>query len=834
MPTCTHRFKNLCGCVAAADPGQDQDTPADAPRAFADRAQELVALATAEIRGPNKRARRRAATAVIAALARAEPAPPPVPDKNGRVPLPLETGRIPPHAPKPKPKAPGAPRTPWAEPQRQAAAARARPGALREQIMAALRDQERREKLRAQLRHDLCKKSFAFYCRAAWHVIEPSTRLQWGRHHQLIADTLQGLFEDWLRTKREDGYQNKIRKAVFNLPPGSLKSRVIAVFFPTWAWLHEPGWKVICLSINEKAAQRDAMTARDLIKSDWYQGTFKPTWSLRADKDAVGDYWNTASGGRISQAAGSEIVGLRGDCVAGETLVATEHGDVPIAELHAAAGRGERLPRVWAMNHATTGAGDGQELREIQATRKIENRAVRSIGVVGRRRLTCTDDHRIWRADAGDYVPAATLEPGHALTTIANCTAVIDDVRAEPGAVDVYDIQVEGLHNFFANGILVHNCVLIDDANNPKDAENKNERDAVNTLWSTNTSTRVNSVLCSLFIGVQQRTNALDWTGFVLETDGVWSLTNLDGWLHVVLPAEFEIARKFVAPECLRGPWTIEYQDWRTAEGESIDPARMPPRHLESKRREWAGTSNYAGQYQQSPTDAGGGVLKRIYWGFFRLERGIRDAIDEVVADIENRRPRPEGCVADGPGAEPAVVGARQWVPGEYDFDWICISVDPASKKTERGSNYGILVMGGRGTRYYVLADHTRRGGFLEISSLIRDLVILWKPDKILIEDKAAGPNVVEELNRLMDDEECPVTVIESIEPGNAGKEERLDGCIRVFASGRVYLLDGATWLEEFVKECGLFPSGAHDDRVDAITQCINHMRLNETQYPLD
>jgi hypothetical protein len=29
--------------------------------------------------------------------------------------------------------------------------------------------------------------------------------------------------------------------------------------------------------------------------------------------------------------------------------------------------------------------------------------------------------------------------------------------------IHVYDLEVEGTHNFFANGILIHNCILLDD-----------------------------------------------------------------------------------------------------------------------------------------------------------------------------------------------------------------------------------------------------------------------------------------------------------------------------------------------------------------------------------
>ena len=57
----------------------------------------------------------------------------------------------------------------------------------------------------------------------------------------------------------------------------------------------------------------------------------------------------------------------------------------------------------------------------------------------------------------------------------------------EEGEIDVYDIQVEDNHNFFANNILVHNCLLIDDpVKNREEAESETYR---NNTWSWFTST---------------------------------------------------------------------------------------------------------------------------------------------------------------------------------------------------------------------------------------------------------------------------------------------------------------------------------------------------------
>ena len=49
---------------------------------------------------------------------------------------------------------------------------------------------------------------------------------------------------------------------------------------------------------------------------------------------------------------------------------------------------------------------------------------------------------------------------------------------------------------------------------------------------------------------------------------------------------------------------------------------------------------------------------------------------------------------------------------------------------------------------------------------------------------------------------------------------------------GMVSLLDGAAWLDDFVEEHAVFPNGNHDDRVDALSQCMNEAALEGTEMP--
>lgn len=160
-----------------------------------------------------------------------------------------------------------------------------------------------------------CSKSLADFVRESWHVLEPATKLEWNWHHEELCFHLQEMFFDWQKAQDDDDFVQRARNLVANVPPGSLKSRIIAVCFPVWAWVHCPSWRVICLSVTKDAVYRDARLSRSLIQSEWFQKHFRPTWTIKDDQDAISDYGNTAGGSRLSKPSGSEIVGLRADCL---------------------------------------------------------------------------------------------------------------------------------------------------------------------------------------------------------------------------------------------------------------------------------------------------------------------------------------------------------------------------------------------------------------------------------------------------------------------------------------------------------------------------------------
>jgi predicted phage terminase large subunit-like protein len=166
--------------------------------------------------------------------------------------------------------------------------------------------------------------------------------------------------------------------------------------------------------------------------------------------------------------------------------------------------------------------------------------------------------------------------------------AVVRRVR-DPG-VRVYDIQVEGNRNFFANEVLVHNCLIIDDPiKDPEQAYSEAYREK---LWEWYTMTAYTRLMPGggILLG-HTRWHDEDLAGRLLaaQADGG------DRWDVVLYPAVAE-----------------EDEPHRRA-GEALHPERWPLEKLDAIRGV-VGAAAWSASYQQRPTPRGGGMFRREYF----------------------------------------------------------------------------------------------------------------------------------------------------------------------------------------------------------------------------
>jgi predicted phage terminase large subunit-like protein len=154
-----------------------------------------------------------------------------------------------------------------------------------------------------QIEAERCRRSLARFIAAAWDVLEPGNPYDEGWHITEICRHLEAV---------ADG---RIRNLLINIPPGHMKSMIVAVCYPAWMWLRRPTYRMLFASYSHELSMRDSVKCRTLIQSEWYQTTFQPTWQLAGDQNVKSYYANTATGFRLALGVGGATTGFRGDLI---------------------------------------------------------------------------------------------------------------------------------------------------------------------------------------------------------------------------------------------------------------------------------------------------------------------------------------------------------------------------------------------------------------------------------------------------------------------------------------------------------------------------------------
>lgn len=153
------------------------------------------------------------------------------------------------------------------------------------------------------MERERCRRSLAHFVQAAWHIVEPTQEYKFGWAIEAICEHLESVT------------YGDITRLLINVPPGMMKSLLTNVFWSAWTWgpMGDPSMRFIGAAHSQALSIRDSMRMRRLIQSDWYQRLW-PEVKLTGDQNAKTKFENTATGWRLSVAAGS-ITGERADVV---------------------------------------------------------------------------------------------------------------------------------------------------------------------------------------------------------------------------------------------------------------------------------------------------------------------------------------------------------------------------------------------------------------------------------------------------------------------------------------------------------------------------------------
>lgn len=154
-----------------------------------------------------------------------------------------------------------------------------------------------------EIRTELAARKLRHFIPEVWHIVEPKTEFKSNWHIDAICDHLQAV---------SDG---EIRNLLINIPPRSMKSLTISVFWPVWTWINNPSVRWLFSSYALSLAIRDAVKSRRIIQSPWFQDRWGDNFRLSGDQNAKQRYDNNHEGYRIAASVGGSITGEGGDFI---------------------------------------------------------------------------------------------------------------------------------------------------------------------------------------------------------------------------------------------------------------------------------------------------------------------------------------------------------------------------------------------------------------------------------------------------------------------------------------------------------------------------------------
>lgn len=293
--------------------------------------------------------------------------------------------------------------------------------------------------------------------------------------------------------------------------------------------------------------------------------------------------------------------------------------------------------------------------------------------------------------------------------------------------------------------------IVIDDPLKADEALSDPRRKGVNEWYDNTLCSRLNNQEQGAIIIIMQRLHTDDLVAHVQETEN---------WTVLSFPAIAEEEKSYE----LLGTYQNEF--FRRQEGDILQPSLTPRPVLENTRQGMT-EYNFAAQYQQNPQPLSGNIVKRDWLKFYAPEE------------------KPD------------------------NFDMILQSWDTANKDTELANFSVCTTWGVKGRTAYLLHVFRKKLEFPDLKKAVRDVATNHKATVVLVEDKASGSSLIQELRAE------GFSIVQAAPALEGDKITRLNAQTAKIEGGFVLFPKKADWLEVYLGELLSFPSHKFSDQVD-------------------
>lgn len=325
--------------------------------------------------------------------------------------------------------------------------------------------------------------------------------------------------------------------------------------------------------------------------------------------------------------------------------------------------------------------------------------------------------------------------------------------------------------------------LILDDPHGAQDAQSEALRETTLEWFDMVWSSRLNNPKKDCMITVMQRLHEKDISGHILEDIG--------GWEHLCIPAEYDMVRRKTV---------LGFYDPRTKKDELICPERFGEEEITNLKK-LLGIYGTAGQLQQTPQPATGGIIKTKFFRQWPFDKGLPQ-FEYILqsydcAFTEKTTGDPTACTV--------------WAIFTHEGEKHVMLIDAWDEQLDYPS-----------LRKRAIRDFTTEYGGTSVKDGLRSA---RKPDRVLVEAKASGQSLLQDLRM------AKVPAI-GYNPGNADKIARAHQAEPTLELGVVWIPESGktrghfvSWANTFIRQLERFPNAEHDDYVDTYTQAIIYLK---------
>jgi len=296
--------------------------------------------------------------------------------------------------------------------------------------------------------------------------------------------------------------------------------------------------------------------------------------------------------------------------------------------------------------------------------------------------------------------------------------------------------------------------IIVDDPHSAGQVASYTQRNASINWFDQTLSTRLNNKKKGVIVVIMQRLHKDDLTSHLLKKKT---------WNHLKIPAVADDDYVF----------RIRDKKFRFRTGEMLHSAREGEEEIDIAKNE-LGSFAFNAQYMQSPLSSENALIKRSWiQRYDQISRG-----DSLIVQ-----------------------------------SWDCAYKINDNNDFSVCSTWCVV-----GNYFYLIDVYKDKLQFGELKNIVENMAIKFDASSILIEDKASGQSLIQELKRST---KLPIIAINPTKD----KETRFISSLFFFESGKVFFPNNAHWLCELEEELFSFPNAKHDDQVDSITQFLNWIK---------